>query len=530
MSEFDFTYKTGTSKQKRKYSGLGVEKLYKKSIIENIRALLKKEKIKMAKNCIDNYIKEYGEDGYIYHELGKYYNCINEQEEAIKCYTKVIDNCCKNMYYSLYELAKIEKSKLQYSQAINHLNIIMDSNHSEKCHAKLELAKIYFIINNWEKSKQLLIELIDNNEPNELYALDALIEYSYVYKDKKTVLKYFEKLKDRLDDDQKEFYNAIIKIMMGNILEGKKQLEEIETSNINLKTKIIYQLALINYELENYNQTINHMLELIRIDVKSVNYNFIVSTYTKLKDYDNVKKYLIELKEKENCSIEEIDFLNGNVCYMKEEYDKALEYFSKIKPGITSHYRDSLYKQICIYLKLNEYETVLKLYTELKKYDYNKKYEYLYKTNSIELLCNKRLGLDCNIETQTYADKQIVNYDLKKALEHITFHQEENENKTLHSVFNNSININDLFVYSLLNLKEENYYSNNVMDIYIMEYPNVGTVNGESVNYIKVITLPNTKQIITLFPFNKSIIENKNEKSKVKQMSRIDKFNKKYNL
>ena len=41
------------------------------------------------------------------------------------------------------------------------------------------------------------------------------------------------------------------------------------------------------------------------------------------------------------------------------------------------------------------------------------------------------------------------------------------------------------------------------MDIYIMEYPNVGTVNGESVNYIKVITLPNTKQIITLFPFNK---------------------------
>ena len=528
MAKINFD--NGTSKQRRKFDGYGVEYSLKKSKIENIRELLRKFKFKMAKNCIDNYIKEYGEDCYIYHELGKYYNSIDEQDEAIKYFSKVIDNRYKNMYYSMYELSKIEKTKLEYDKAIDHLNTIINSNHPEKCHAKLELAKVYFIINDWIKSKKLLKEIIDNKEPNSLYALDSLIEYSYAYKDKKTAINYYEKLKDELEPNRNNYYKATIEIMKGDILEGKKQLEEMSTDDINLKIKIIYQLALINYDLENYNKAINYMLELTRIDSKSINYSFIVSIYIRLKDYDNALKYLNEIMGKDYYSLEEISLLKGNMCFMKKEYDDALKYYSKIKPSNTTTYRDSLYKQICIHLKLNEYETVLELYNELKKYDYNKKYDYLYKTNSLEILCNHRLGLENEIDASVYTDNQIVDYNIERTLEHISFHKEENENKTLHSVFDESINITDLFVYSFLNLKEENYYANNIMDIYVIEYPNVGTVNGEVVNYVKVVTLPNTKEIITIFPYNKSIKENKNENTKVKQMSRIDKFNKKYNL
>ena len=65
---------------------------------------------------------------------------------------------------------------------------------------------------------------------------------------------------------------------------------------------------------------------------------------------------------------------------------------------------------------------------------------------------SSRLGLENEVDASVYTDNQIVDYNIERTLEHISFHKEENENKTLHSVFDESINITDLFVYSFLNL------------------------------------------------------------------------------
>ena len=530
MSEFDHTYKTGTSKQKRKFDGYVPEYNDKRSKIENIRELLRNKKMKMACNCIENYLEKYGEDGYIYHELGKYYNIIGNHEEAIKYFTKVIDNNYKNMYYSLYELAKIERNNFNYSQAIIHLNTIIDSNHPEKCHAKLELAKNYYLIGKYKKAIHILSDLIDNNELNKIYAFDSLIEFAYAYNDKITVNHYYEKMKDKLDSDANLFYNAIINIMGENVIEGKKQLEEINTDKKELKNNIKYYLALANFDLENYYETIEYLQELLSNETKIGYYNFIVNTYSRLKDFDNAFKYVEEMKNKQDCFNDEIELLYGNIYFMKQEYEKALEYYNNVITKNKTSYRDAIYKKICVYIKNNNYEKVLELIEELKKYDVNKKYRYLYDNNSVELLCNKRLGKDISSEGNTYTERQIIKYSKEKTLKHMAFHKEMNKNKTLHSVFNDNVDLEELYNYALLNINEDNFYYNNFMDIYLLDYPNVGIVNDKQVNYIEVITFPNTKQIITIFPYNKSIKEKRKENTKVKQMSRIDKFNKKYNL
>ena len=59
----------------------------------------------------------------------------------------------------------------------------------------------------------------------------------------------------------------------------------------------------------------------------------------------------------------------------------------------------------------------------------------------------------------------------------------------------------------------------------------MGSIYNEKLNDISIITLPNTKNIITMYPVNK-VDENLNdveqEKPKTKRLSQIDKFNKKY--
>ena len=78
------------------------------------------------------------------------------------------------------------------------------------------------------------------------------------------------------------------------------------------------------------------------------------------------------------------------------------------------------------------------------------------------------------------------------------------------------------------------------MEIHYFAIPNVGYNEGIKCNYIKVVVVPNTNNILTMYPIDTtdtnlaiqlnidfSTIFNKTEE-KVKMMSRIDKFNMKY--
>ena len=68
------------------------------------------------------------------------------------------------------------------------------------------------------------------------------------------------------------------------------------------------------------------------------------------------------------------------------------------------------------------------------------------------------------------------------------------------------------------------------MDIYLLDYPNVGKVNGNDANCLTVVVLPNTKDIITMYPYNIPSLPTKENSFKVKKMSRSDKFKQKYGL
>lgn len=80
-------------------------------------------------------------------------------------------------------------------------------------------------------------------------------------------------------------------------------------------------------------------------------------------------------------------------------------------------------------------------------------------------------------------------------------------------------------------------YLNGYDNQYFINYPNCGTINGTIANFIKILTLHDSKNILTIVPTNNvgtlPTIDIRNEMTstdsqKVKKLSQTDKFYKRY--
>lgn len=89
-------------------------------------------------------------------------------------------------------------------------------------------------------------------------------------------------------------------------------------------------------------------------------------------------------------------------------------------------------------------------------------------------------------------------------------------------------------------LIDSNIYYLNYFIQYRIKYPNIGTYKNDPLDYLTVVTLPDTKEIITMYPTYQNceeikdnenqIINQKVKEKTIPRMSQIEKFNKKYNL
>lgn len=147
----------------------------------------------------------------------------------------------------------------------------------------------------------------------------------------------------------------------------------------------------------------------------------------------------------------------------------------------------------------------------------------------------KQLGLltfsDCYCED--YFINQIFSYNKDKAIEHIKLHQNSLEEVQFKSDFPIEL------IYDLLRQKlpnEYKYIKSGFTESYIVKYDANGYCDNRLVNFIEVITLQDSSEIITMYPY-----ENKEKRKYIditpkreentftrKRMSQIDKFNQRY--
>lgn len=225
-------------------------------------------------------------------------------------------------------------------------------------------------------------------------------------------------------------------------------------------------------------------------------------------------------------------------CYRNlEMFDEAIKDLKyNLTLELNQHSLASLY---FIYYYLNRYEEAINLLPLI----YETRCINAYSVSISELVMKKQLGMEIKVKDSVYNDyikRQILNYSEKESFNKVS--RRENENIKNVSAFNENINLKYLFDVVKNSIKESKKVNKEEMlEIYYFGVSNIGYIDNTNCNFIKVVVIPNTNNIISMYPTNEvdfNYISNINvdydklveKNNKVKTISRIDKFNKRYNI
>lgn len=243
-------------------------------------------------------------------------------------------------------------------------------------------------------------------------------------------------------------------------------------------------------------------------------YTFYISLLINLGELDKAQQTLdfVEESAKKDCKFSELS---------KVEYLKRNLLFDKIKLFAYREKYDELY-----YLYLNNLQ-------ELSNFE----------LNHLIFLCKNKLGLinKDRIEINTYLFRQIVQYSEEDFLDHIQKHLAD-YNKDLDNP-NKHIFVPNFPIYNIIKeikqyIPSEKKVCNGLIEnTYFFKYNNCGRANNKLVDHFKVTCFHNTANFITMCPAENcenlphvdlNYLNHSNENIKVRRLSQIEKFNKRF--
>ena len=345
---------------------------------------------------------------------------------------------------------------------------------------KFEYAKLLIENNQIEEGKALYIELLDSrNSDFAMFELGKLCIEENNYKEAR---KYLEPIANKGD-----FYSILLLGKMdlneGKIQEARKTFKyladnndiagKLELGRIELKLGNVEKAKSLFVSVVERNHDLKGMVELGRL-------------YETLKDYDQARQIfesLLKTNKKYTAIIElgKLEYSSGNTY-------KAKEYLLSLLDSPVEKYS---YRLLTIMeIKQSNYIEAFMLIKEAieKGYDINP---------DILIFISKKLNVLLNIDYQSYKYSytmgQEVEYDDFLAMDHITErHIKQNRD------FKDDIDVFQLFNDLKNDLNKEYKISKlNFNDIYVIPYKGIGSYGR---NYLKVITLPNSNEIITMYP------------------------------
>jgi tetratricopeptide (TPR) repeat protein len=286
--------------------------------------------------------------------------------------------------------------------------------------------------------------------------------------------------------------------------EGKELLVELlETDN---REYAMFELGKIEVEQGNEEQAWIYFEELTKTD----NNKYALFELAKLQIEqglkEEAKKSLDSLLDTDNREYALFELAKLSIA--ENNIEEAKQLFNSIGKNIKV-----LSEMIFLYIRNLEYE---------------KAYEILINNNfksiwDISQYCKVKnylrynLGLISKEELPDgYFYSQLSSYNEEKALEHIKLHLDENDNKRKHTKYDRFVNIDIIYNDIKYRIVDMNPIVCSIGYKYIIDYDYiVGEVNGCITDKLHVITLPNTNNIITMYP-----VINIKENIKIKQLNK----------
>ena len=217
-------------------------------------------------------------------------------------------------------------------------------------------------------------------------------------------------------------------------------------------------------------------------------------------NYEDSKKYCYKaLSTTDFRKQAEIFALLGRIEKAYLNYDEALKIFQKGYDLTGINYL--LLEKAWVYINKKEYLEAFRLLTMFAdKKIYEDKIEI---ELALLFLCKELNVFIPGYEFEhpmNYSFGQIVEYNIDETVWHLGLHflNERNlEKDDSIDYFDNRLDAEEL-IQKVQTMIDDKYKVNSCFrDVYTIPYPNIGVYGSD---YLKVVTLPNTKDIITMFP------------------------------
>lgn len=493
-----------------------------------------------AKKELLNFISEHPEDMYGYFFLGTLEERLGNLQEAYHAYIKVAFSNANNRYSAMSRLGDIERRKGNVQEAKVWFRKVVTESPNKENYATNMLARLECLSKNYQLAIDLLTKLPEQDLYTKLELVRAL-SLNGQLKEASAILKSINPVTQE-EVNLVSLEKGKIARRQNNIPSAKFHLNNVILSGIEneIYARTLHELAEMEYLEGIYEEAAIKCQKMIAMnfDFEKCAYLLLAKCQHKLGEYNKtIQNYQEATTSKEYETRTGAYFGLGNFYFQKGDFTLALDYLRKSQEGDLKPAYDTLIILAAIYFKTEKYTETLKCIDLLKEH-YP---EVALKSgiSPVEILIRKKLNIPIQDRDSylTYGEKQAVEYSTKDALSHIK--QRHGNKSGIASNFASNINITELFDEIKLQMTEETKVNENPMDIYEIDYKEVGyDQNGNLVNRIKVIALPNTLNILTMYPsdqgetIRKKDIKEKleQEQAKPKVHSRIERFNNRFQI
>ena len=493
-----------------------------------------------AKKDLLKFIAEYPDDMYGYFLLGTIEEKMGNLSEAYQSYIKVASSTANNRYSAMSRIGDIKHRTGNMQEAKEWFRKAVTESPNVENYATHMLARLECLSKNY----QIAIDLLKKLPEQDLYTKLELVRALSLNGQQKAA---YEVLKNMYPTTEEEM-NLIsleegkIARRQNDISTAKFHLNNVILSGIEneIYARTLHELAEIEYFEENYEEAAMKCQKMINMnfDFEKCAHLLLAKCQHKLGDYNKaIQNYQEATKSREYETRTGAYFGLGNFYFQKGDFATALDYLRKSQEGDLKPAYDTLIILAAIYFKTEKYAETLKCIDLL--IEHYPDVALKSGISPVEILIRKKLNLPVKERESylTYGEKQAIEYNAKEALSHIK--QRHGSKNDQASNFSKDVNIKELFDEIKLQMTEETKVNENPMDIYEIDYKEVGyDQNGNMVNRIKVIALPGTLNILTMYPSDqgqtvcqKDINEKlKQEQVKPKVHSRIERFNNRFQI
>lgn len=512
-----------------------MKKHYDNSLLSDIKDYIQADVLDVAEAKIEDYKILYPDDLII----NKYYAQLlikrNKYVDAENVCLDVLDSYFhdkrlkSDMYLTLAD-ALVNQNKI--SDAIHALETAYSLKDCNTQSIQVRLASLYMKANEKDKAMQVLNKT-ENNALNKSIELQRAI----IYFNENQFDLALNILLDISDDDLKNKKDVQRKnLYIGNIYKIKDDY----TNAIFYYTKVLLnkndyywyaycEIGHIKYKEGYVDEAINILESTIKRYPANRVYENLIKCYIFKGEFDKCYRIINKITDKDikTTYLGRLELTKKNYDVSENILSESINNFSNCN---YSYMNQANYYLLLAKYRQKKYEEVLEDLTNLTSLKY---FDKKYKRELLLLKFYLNYVLGNNPIPNTYSERQIVSYSEQRAIEHIQYHHKK---ASTISQFDDSVNIYNLFYFVRSRIDFDQKLVHEFLDKYTLDFPkNMGSDNTRNLRSVSAVCLPDTKNILTMYPYRYEQIVDDNQdelynNNKIKRLSQIEKFNKKYNI